>query len=118
MLMVYRMVRIGVWADYCGVRSQATRNLKIHTSKMQRICWSDKGHLMFKVESLKKVDRLEIKNAREISRLYETIAAEVSDVFRDIAKHKGEEITEAQIKQRANAFLADADAYAKKHAPK
>lgn len=110
------MIYIGAWVNHCGVQTRAARNLNIHTAKMQRLCWLDMMEFLEKVESPKKAKRLGIRNAKEVSELYETVIAEMNEVFRDIAAHKNEgRIDDAKVRQEARAFLAEANAYAKKH---
>jgi hypothetical protein len=113
--MVYRMIYIDAWVSHVGIQTRATRNLKIHTAKMRRLSWFDIMNFLDKVESPKKAKRLNLKNAKEVSELYEVIIAEMNEVFRDIAVHQKERVDEAEVRQRASAFLAEANAYAKKH---
>jgi hypothetical protein len=113
--MVYRMIYIDAWVSHVGIQTRATRNLKIHTAKMRRMTWFDIIDFLDKVESPKKAKRLNLKNAKEVSDLYETIVAETNDVFRDIAASKRMRVDESRVRKQASEFLAEADAYAKKH---
>jgi hypothetical protein len=113
--MVYRAIYIDAWAAHIGVRTQATRDLHIQTTKLHRLSWWDKIEFIDNIESPKKATRLTIKNNNEIVSQYKIVVSLVEKVFHDIAAHKNEQVTKAQIQGRADKFLQEVEAYGKKH---
>ena len=113
--MVYRAIYIDAWAANVGVRTQATRDLHIQTTKLHRLSWWDKIEFIDSIESPKKATRLTIKNNNEIVSQYKTVVALVEKVFHDVAARENKQATKAQIQERADKFLQEVEAYGKKH---
>jgi hypothetical protein len=113
--MVYRAIHIDAWAMYVDVRTQSTRDLRIQTAKLKRLAWWDKIEFIESIESPKKATRLTIENNKKIVAQYKTVVSLVEKVFHDVAAHKNEQVTNAQIQGRADKFLQEVEAYGKKH---
>jgi hypothetical protein len=120
--MMYRMIFIGAWAAHIPPKTQNQRELGIATHKLQRLAEQDAFHFMTRIESNKRVEKLEQKNARTIGLQYERIVKLVGKCIQDIQKRAGKQpLTSSELNEKMygeNGFLTEAVKYGEQHATK
>ena len=93
--------------------------MKIQIAKLRRLTARDDFYYMQRIDSLKRVDKLETKNARQIAPQYDKVLSLVEKVFRAVSDHRGEALTRATLRQRLyghGGFIEQVEAYGREHA--
>jgi hypothetical protein len=120
--MIYRMIFVGAWAKYLDIQTQALRNLRIQVEKLDRLCSKDEFDYLFRLapakrlESTKHAQRIVAKRDKKIVPQYRVVLSYVEKVFQDLANHKGEGLTKAELRSRVRQFVSETESYAREHA--
>lgn len=120
--MIYRMIFVKAWAENLGIRSQATRELRIQAEKLTRLCWRWDLEFLDRFDSVKRARRMQTRNDRQINPLYQQILALVESVAQEDSLRKvGAAPTRSQVREQiygTGGLLPKAEAYGQQHAIK
>jgi hypothetical protein len=119
---LYRMIYVKAWTNHLGIKTQALRELRIQIAKLERLSAQNDFYFMQRIDSMKKVDKLQAQNAKRIGPQYGKVLSLVERVFQEVAEHKDKSsLTKASLRERLygkGGFIREVEDYGRKHSVK